>query len=123
MVFTLVFRQRCLLAVPFTPLSFFSENWIFGKFLCHLVPFSLGVCVYVSTLTSLAIAIDRYFVIVHPFKPRMKIGVCVLLIGVVWVVAVSISLPLAIYSKYEKTTSTANATNDVVTITTCKVSF
>jgi neuropeptide Y receptor len=113
-------HSRCLLAVPFTPLSFFSENWIFGKFLCHLVPFSLGVCVYVSTLTSLAIAIDRYFVIVHPFKPRMKLGVCILLIGVIWVVAVSISLPLAIYSKYDNTNHTIE-NNQTVIITTCKV--
>ena len=82
----------CLLAVPFTPLSFFLDNWTFGKFLCHLVPFSLGTSVNVSTLTSLAIAIDRYFVIVHPFKPRMKLGVCILLIAVVWIVAISISL-------------------------------
>jgi neuropeptide Y receptor len=87
----------CLLAVPFTPISFFQENWPLGKFLCHLIPFSLGVSVYVSTLTSLAIAIDRYFVIVHPFKPRMKLGVCLLLIAVVWIVSISISLPLAIY--------------------------
>jgi neuropeptide Y receptor len=96
----------CLLCVPFTPISFFMANWPFGKFLCHLVPFSLGVCVYVSTLTSLAIAIDRYFVIVHPFKPRMKLGVCLLLIAVVWVVSISISLPLAIYYKYTSGSST-----------------
>lgn len=87
----------CLLAVPFTPISFFQEYWILGKFLCHLVSFSLGVSVYVSTLTSLAIAIDRYFVIVHPFKPRMKLGVCCLLIAVVWIISISISLPLAVY--------------------------
>lgn len=87
----------CLLAVPFTPISFFQDYWILGKFLCHLIPFSLGISVYVSTLTSLAIAIDRYFVIVHPFKPRMKLGVCCLLIAVVWIVSISISLPLAIY--------------------------
>lgn len=88
----------CLLAVPFTPISFFQEYWILGEFLCHLIPFSLTISVYVSTLTSLAIAIDRYFVIVHPFKPRMKLGVCLLLIGVIWIVSISISLPLAIYN-------------------------
>ena len=86
-----------LLAVPFTPISFFQEEWKLGKYLCHLVNYSLGVSVYVSTLTSLAIAIDRYFVIVHPFKPRMKLGVCILLIIVVWIVSLSISLPLVIY--------------------------
>nr|QVK45910.1 G protein-coupled receptor [Proales similis] len=92
----------CLLAVPFTPIAYFQDHWILGRFLCHLVSYSTGISVYVSTLTSLAIAIDRYFVIVHPFKPRMKLGVCVLLIAIVWLVSLSISLPLAIYMKLIK---------------------
>jgi neuropeptide Y receptor len=91
--------MMCLLAVPFTPLSAFLESWAFGDALCHLVPMALGVSVYVSTLTSTAIAIDRYFVIVHPFKPRMKIFVCLLLIVAVWIISISISLPLAIYQR------------------------
>lgn len=91
--------MMCLLAVPFTPLSAFLNSWIFGDALCHIVPMTLGVSVYVSTLTSTAIAVDRFFVIVHPFKPRMKVFVCLLLIVAIWVVSVSISLPLAIYQK------------------------
>jgi len=60
---------------------------------------TMGVSVHVSTLTSTAIAVDRYFVIVHPFRPRMKSGVCLMLIGAIWLISVSISLPLAIYQK------------------------
>ena len=59
--------------------------------------------VYVSTLTSLAIAVDRYFVIVHPFRSRMRLGVCILLIIVIWIVGISISLPLAIYMRFDQT--------------------
>ena len=51
--------MMCLLAVPFTPLSAFMKSWIFGDALCHILPMTLGVSVYVSTLTSTAIAIDR----------------------------------------------------------------
>ncbi len=51
--------MMCLLAVPFTPLSAFLKSWVFGDALCHIVPMTLGVSVYVSTLTSTAIAIDR----------------------------------------------------------------
>lgn len=100
--------MMCLLAVPFTPISAFVNNWIFGEFLCHLVPMTLMVSVYVSTLTSTAIAVDRYFVIVHPFKPRMKTKVCLALIVAIWLVAISISLPLGIYQKigYEPTDDT-----------------
>ncbi len=61
------------------------------------------VLVYVSTLTSLAIAVDRYFVIVHPFRSRMRLGVCILLIIVIWIVGISISLPLAIYIRLDRT--------------------
>jgi neuropeptide F receptor len=106
-----------LLAVPFTPIAYFQEEWKLGKYLCHLVNYSLGVSVYVSTLTSLAIAIDRYFVIVHPFKPRMKLGVCILLIVVVWIVSLSISLPLLIYMEL------VNINENGVEIIKCKESW
>ena len=53
--------MMCLLAVPFTPLSAFLKSWVFGEALCHILPMTLGVSVYVSTLTSTAIAIDRYY--------------------------------------------------------------
>ena len=64
--------------------------------------------VYVSTLTSLAIAVDRYFVIVHPFRSRMRLGVCILLIIVIWIVGISISLPLAIYMRFDRTKCEVN---------------
>ncbi|KAJ8317568.1 hypothetical protein KUTeg_005472 [Tegillarca granosa] len=91
----------CLLAVPFTPLSYFMNSWLFGEALCHIVPMVLGVSVYVSTLTSTAIAVDRYFVIVYPFKPRMKVFVCLLMIVAIWIISNSISLPLGIYMKHK----------------------
>ncbi|CAF0778292.1 unnamed protein product [Rotaria sordida] len=93
----------CCLAVPFTPISAYGHIWHLGRILCHLVPMSLGISVYVSTLTSLAIAVDRYFVIVHPFRSRMRLGVCILLIIVIWIVGISISLPLAIYMRFDRT--------------------
>lgn len=64
---------------------------------------TMGVSVHVSTLTSTAIAVDRYFVIVHPFRPRMKSAVCLMLIVAIWLISISISLPLAIYQKVSRT--------------------
>ena len=49
----------CLFAVPFTPLAYFLPSWPFGEALCRLVPMTLGVAVFVSTLTSVVIAVDR----------------------------------------------------------------
>lgn len=91
--------MMCLLAVPFTPLSGLLKSWVFGETLCHIVPMTLGLSVHVSTLTSTAIAVDRYFVIVHPFRARMKVAACLMLIASIWVISVSISMPLAVYQK------------------------
>lgn len=89
----------CLLAVPFTPLSGLVRSWPFGDALCHVVPMALGVGVHVSTLTSTAIAIDRYLVIVRPFQPRLTMAACLLIILAIWVVAAVVSTPLAVYQK------------------------
>ena len=77
------------------------ESQVLGSIFFRFYPSSLFLLVYVSTLTSLAIAVDRYFVIVHPFRSRMRLGVCILLIIVIWIVGISISLPLAIYMRFE----------------------
>jgi len=91
--------MMCLLAVPFTPAAVMLQSWPFGEVMCHVMPMALGVSVHVSTLTSIAIAVDRYCVIVHPFRPRMKTNVCLLVIAAVWLTSLSISMPLAIYQE------------------------
>jgi neuropeptide Y receptor len=75
--------MMCVLAVPFTPLSGLLRSWPFGEALCHIVPMTLGVSVYVSTLTSTAIAVNRYFVIIRPFQQRPSTAVCLLLVAAI----------------------------------------
>lgn len=87
----------CLVATPFTPVSLYMQSWTLPEAVCKLLPITMGVSVYVSTLTSMAIALDRFFVIVHPFLPRMRIWLCFVIIGTIWVIAVLISMPLAVY--------------------------
>ncbi|OON14491.1 7 transmembrane receptor [Opisthorchis viverrini] len=89
----------CLVATPFTPVSLYMESWTLPEAVCKLLPITMAVSVYVSTLTSMAIALDRFFVIVHPFIPRMRIWLCFFIIITIWVVAVLISLPLAVYHR------------------------
>ncbi|XP_053973492.1 prolactin-releasing peptide receptor-like [Hylaeus volcanicus] len=92
----------CVLAVPFTPLYTFLGGWIFGKTLCHLVPYAQGVSVYISTLTLSSIAIDRFMVIIYPFHPRMKIDVCLAVIVGIWIVALLVTLPYGLYMHLEE---------------------
>lgn len=87
----------CVLAVPFTPLYFFMGRWIFGSILCTLVAVAQGTSVYVSTLTLTSIAIDRYFVIIYPFRPKLELKVCYGIIIGIWMFSISATLPYAFY--------------------------
>jgi len=108
----------CLLAVPFTPAAIMLPSWPFGEAICHVLPMAQCVSVYVSTLTSIAIAVDRYCVIVHPFRPRMKTSVCLLIIAAIWLTSLSISMPLAIYQTVgqSRQTSYPKIQNSFVTL-------
>lgn len=92
----------CALAVPFTPLYTFLGRWIFGRTLCHLVPYAQGVSVYISTFTLTSIAIDRFMVIIYPFHPRMKIEVCLAVIVGIWIIALLFTLPYGLYMHLEE---------------------
>ncbi|XP_068618248.1 prolactin-releasing peptide receptor-like [Battus philenor] len=87
----------CVFAVPFTPLYTFLGRWVFGSLLCHIMPYAQGCSVYISTLTLTSIAIDRFFVIIYPFKPRMKIKTCIGLIIFIWIFALSVTFPYGYY--------------------------
>jgi len=93
----------CVLAVPFTPLYTFMSGWVFGKTLCHLVPYAQGVSVYISTLTLTSIAVDRFLVILYPFRPRMKIKTCLAIIVSIWAIALLVTLPYGLYMQLEET--------------------
>ncbi|GBP20138.1 Neuropeptide Y receptor type 2 [Eumeta japonica] len=89
----------CVFAVPFTPLYTFLGRWVFGSLLCHIMPYAQGCSVYISTLTLTSIAIDRFFVIIYPFKPRMKIRTCIGLIIFIWVFTLSVTFPYGYYMR------------------------
>lgn len=87
----------CTFAVPFTPLYMFMRQWVFGRVLCHLVPYAQGVSVYISAFTLMSIAIDRFFVIIYPFKPRLQVNYCYVIIFSAWVLAGLLTLPYGIF--------------------------
>ncbi|KAK9712433.1 7 transmembrane receptor (rhodopsin family) [Popillia japonica] len=86
----------CALAVPFTPLYTFIDKWIFGKIICHLVPYAQATSVYVSTLTLTAIAVDRFFVILYPLRQRMKLSICFIILLSIWIFSMLVTLPYGI---------------------------
>lgn len=96
----------CLFCVPLTPTYTFLQRWIFGKFLCQFVAFLQCWCVYLSTLTLTSIAIDRFFVIIFPFRPRMKVVTCLLILLSIWVIAFGLTFPYGYYMTLHHTHDT-----------------
>ncbi|XP_050397988.1 neuropeptide Y receptor type 1-like isoform X2 [Patella vulgata] len=88
---------KCIFVLPITLANLLIQNWLFGSFMCFFLPMMQCFPFHASMLTYLMIAIDRYRLIVHPFKSRLPAGLCV--IGV-WVAAVCVVLPYAVYIKY-----------------------
>ena len=88
----------CIFAVPITPLYLiYFKEWVFGRLLCHLVTYAQGVSIYISAFTLTSIAIDRFFVIIYPFKSRMKINFCLLIVISVWISAALLTLPYGLF--------------------------
>ncbi|KAH9508593.1 hypothetical protein Btru_052113 [Bulinus truncatus] len=88
---------KCMVVLPITLANLLLQNWLFGSFLCFFLPMLQWFPVHASMLTFLTIAIDRYRLIVHPFKSRLPAGLCII---AVWVASVCLVLPYAIYIKY-----------------------
>jgi len=88
-----------LVNIPFNVVRHVTAGWALGQATCALANLALTTFVYVSTLTMTAIAVDRYVVILHPLRPRMSVGVGLVIVGVTWLVAVLMSLPFAVFSQ------------------------
>uniref|UniRef100_A0A915JRE8 G-protein coupled receptors family 1 profile domain-containing protein n=1 Tax=Romanomermis culicivorax TaxID=13658 RepID=A0A915JRE8_ROMCU len=84
-----------------TPLYTYLGHWIWGEALCHAVPLFQGTSIFISSLTLTAIAIDRYTVILYPFRPRMSVNVCITVIIFVWLVSLMLVAPYAVHMKLE----------------------
>jgi len=97
-----------LFCIPFTFVANLILNyWPFGEALCPAVLYIQTVAVFLSSYTLVAMSIDRYIVIVHPFKPRISAKQTALTIIAIWVVSLTIPLPTFIKSKviYHSNTS------------------
>lgn len=87
----------CILAVPFTPMSFFHQHSFLGDFFCRFIPFTLCVSVFVSSFTSIAIALNRYYLSKFVLASEIKKLHCILVIIFIWFLSMLISSPLAVF--------------------------
>ncbi|NXH01423.1 NPFF2 protein, partial [Loxia leucoptera] len=84
-----------LFCMPTTLLDNIIAGWPFGSLVCKMSGMVQGISVSASVFTLVAIAVDRFRCIVHPFKPKLTVPAAVATIAAIWVLAVAIMCPSA----------------------------
>src|SRR6218665_1160129 len=90
----------CAFDLPLTLYYQLTDDWLFGRTLCHVIPTAFATVVYSSTLTLTLIAVDRYLLIVCPLQANISVKYALVLVVVVAVTSVGAPLPIAIYAEY-----------------------
>ncbi|CAJ0583408.1 unnamed protein product, partial [Mesorhabditis spiculigera] len=85
-----------------TPMYTYVGHWIWGGWVCHGLPLFQGTFIFISTLTLMAIAVDRYFVIVRNStiansNDRVSLKKCVVIVCTIWFVSLLLVMPYAIH--------------------------
>lgn len=92
----------CVFSLPIQLYYQLTDHWIFGEVLCRLIFSAFAVPVYVSTLTILLIAYDRYWLIVYPLKERMSIKMALIFLVFTSVTSILLSTPVMCFASLHK---------------------
>ncbi|XP_061440667.1 neuropeptide Y receptor type 5 [Rhineura floridana] len=84
---------------PFTLTSVLLDQWMFGKVMCHVMPFLQCVSVLVSTWMLISIAVVRYRLIRHPLSSNLTLKHGCYLIFAIWTLGLAICSPLLVFHK------------------------
>ncbi|XP_046359634.1 RYamide receptor-like [Haliotis cracherodii] len=85
--------------IPFTAAVNLKNYWPFPAVMCPVLQYIQGVTVVLSSYTLVAMSLDRYIVIVHPFLKRITPRKTVFVITAIWTVSLAIPLPIFLNSK------------------------
>ena len=90
-----------LVAAPLRIIEIYV-GWPFGEVMCYLISPFQDVFVTVSVITHTTIALERYRVIVTPFKPKLTLHATKIIIFVIWLLTyLTSALPYAVNLKVE----------------------
>lgn len=70
----------------------YLQRWIFPDVMCKIVPFAATLSVNVSIITLVAISLDRYYVILYPFRQKLRLKQCIAILFIIWIVSILMSL-------------------------------
>ncbi|CAF2855723.1 unnamed protein product [Rotaria sp. Silwood2] len=88
-------------AVPFQFQAAALQKWVLPHFLCKLAPFVQILSVDVSIYTLVAVSLDRYYVMLHPLKPKLSTKTAFIIFTIIWLIALGSSIPsLFFYNVY-----------------------
>ena len=87
------------------------QKWIWSPILCKLGPAARSLNVTVSIFTLVALSIDRSYVILYPFKQKLKKMHCLIIIIFIWLVGLS----MGVYTFFNYELDSIRS-NDVVTM-------
>ncbi|XP_076342038.1 cholecystokinin receptor type A-like [Tachypleus tridentatus] len=87
--------------MPFTLVGSLLRNFIFGNFMCRLIPYLQAVSVSVSVWTLVSISIERYYAICRPLVSRQwqTISHAYQVIFFIWGGSLMMMLPVAVLSQ------------------------
>ncbi|XP_071170601.1 neuropeptide F receptor-like [Mytilus edulis] len=86
----------CTFCMPFSLVKLTMKNWHLGLFLCKVVPSLQNIDIFVSTFTIVAIALDRYWAIVHASRNIHMRTVLYMLIFI-WALALFCCIPMILF--------------------------
>lgn len=90
----------CLLCIPLTAVRLLLTHWSLGEMLCKLVPVLQALYIFVSSLTVVAIAIDRYQSIVNWPKAIRKSNMKYVFL-MMWMLGLALALPMFVFHEVE----------------------
>ncbi|KAK7003397.1 neuropeptide Y receptor [Biomphalaria glabrata] len=89
-----------LICIPFTFVANIILNWWpFGSIMCSVVTYLQAAIVFQNAYTLLAMSMERYIAIMHPFMRRLGKRRCLQLVALCWVLAFLTPIPTAITSR------------------------
>ena len=90
----------CCFNLPFQLYYQLTETWPFGGTLCRVIMSTYGVPIFVSSISILMIAIDRYILIVHPYRKRMTNLTAVVMFVSLTLFTIFLSVPIIVHTNY-----------------------
>ncbi|KAK3093886.1 hypothetical protein FSP39_021468 [Pinctada imbricata] len=92
----------CVCSLPFQLHYGITNHWHFGNVLCRIINPLFAVPIFVSTFTILAIAVERFVLIVFPFKQKMTSRTATTVVIIIVITSVCLSLPVIMYTNFDE---------------------